>query len=137
MTSDNRIVTPAGFTVPERALTWRFDRAGGPGGQHRNKTSTRAHLEIDLSLLEGDDDELERVRRRLGPTLVLAEGSARSQWRNRSVLLERAAATIDEAARVKAPRKKSRPTATARERRLQEKHRQSERKKNRRPVRPD
>ena len=35
-------------SVPAGELHWRFDTAGGPGGQHANRASTRVILSFDL-----------------------------------------------------------------------------------------
>jgi ribosome-associated protein len=128
MYPDDDIHTRCGLLVPAQAVHWRFDRAGGPGGQHRNKTSTRAHIVVDLTLLEGRAELVERVREHLGDVLGLSEGTSRSQWRNRVRLTERVAETIDAAARPRDERKPSRPTRTSVERRLGEKRRNSQRK---------
>lgn len=134
MENPDHLDTGCGVRAPAHALSWRFDRGGGPGGQHRNKTSTRVRLEIDVDLLEGDPETLARVRRMLGARLVVTEGSSRSQWRNRVALLERAARRIEAAARPEPERKRSRPGRNAQEERLREKRAVAERKAARRPV---
>jgi len=134
MENREHLDTGYGVRVPAHAMSWRFDRGGGPGGQHRNKTSTRVRLEIDVDLLEGDPETLARIRKILGARLVVTEGSSRSQWRNRVSLLERAARRIEAAARPASERKRSRPGRNAREERLREKRATAERKAARRPV---
>src|SRR4051794_19838648 len=37
-----------GLTIPDRALTWRFSRSSGPGGQSVNTSDSRAELRFDL-----------------------------------------------------------------------------------------
>ncbi|NBW86499.1 MAG: hypothetical protein EBR23_06645, partial [Planctomycetia bacterium] len=34
--------------IPAQALEWQFARSGGPGGQHVNRTSSKAQLRFDL-----------------------------------------------------------------------------------------
>jgi ribosome-associated protein len=60
----------------------------------------------------------------------------RSQWRNRELALERLAETLREALRVQRPRRATRPTKAAVERRLDEKRRRGQTKRMRRPP-PD
>lgn len=134
MENPEHLDTGCGVRVPAHAMSWQFDCGGGPGGQHRNKTSTRVRLAIDVDLLEGDPGTVARIRRMLGARLVVTEGSSRSQWRNRVVVLERAAGRIDAAARPEPERRRSRPGRNARERRLQEKRAVAERKSARRSV---
>jgi ribosome-associated protein len=57
----------------------------------------------------------------------------RSQARNRELALERLAARLREGLRVQRPRVPTKPTAAARERRLEEKRRRGEMKRLRRP----
>lgn len=137
MNPDDDIRTSGGLLLPAAALTWRFDRAGGPGGQHRNKVHTRARVDIDLELLQGPPDVAARVRGRLGRSITLVEGASRSQWRNRMVLVERVAAVLDEAGRPVRERRPTKPGRAAVERRLTEKRRNTERKLGRGPVIPD
>src|SRR4051794_41664265 len=41
----------AGLHIPERLLSWRFSRSGGPGGQSVNTSDSRAELRLDLAQL--------------------------------------------------------------------------------------
>lgn len=134
---DDDIRTRDGLLLPAGALEWRLDRAGGPGGQHRNKVHTRASVSVDLELLTGNEDLVERVRRRLDGTLVLSEGGSRSQWRNRVRVVERVKAALEDAATPERRRRASRPTRTSVEERLAAKRRNAERKRGRRNVSGD
>jgi ribosome-associated protein len=40
-----------GSVVPEDALTWRFSRSSGPGGQSVNTADSRVELSVDLEAL--------------------------------------------------------------------------------------
>jgi ribosome-associated protein len=129
------LVTPGGIIVPEAALTWKFSRAGGPGGQHVNTSDTRAELWCDLTLLRGDEHVLGRVRESLGERVRVVAAQERSQWRNRRLALERLSVRLDRAATRRPLRKSTRVPRAAIEQRLEAKRRQSARKAGRRrPV---
>jgi ribosome-associated protein len=114
-------------------MEWTFARAGGPGGQHVNTSSTRASLRVDLTRVEATPAVRERLVATLGPELRVTSQSTRSQWRNRQECLAAAVARIDEAARPPAPpRRPSRPGRAAVERRLDDKKRTSRKKSARR-----
>ncbi|MFQ5704306.1 MAG: alternative ribosome rescue aminoacyl-tRNA hydrolase ArfB [Gemmatimonadales bacterium] len=129
------------FTVPEGELRFRTSRAGGPGGQHVNKASTRVEALWNIaespSLSEGQREVLlRRLASRVdsGGTLRVAADERRSQLRNRVAAVERLNALVGKALEQPRPRKKTRTPAAARERRLEAKRRRSETKRDRRPV---
>src|SRR5579862_5090625 len=121
------LVTPAGIVVPEAALTWRFSRAGGPGGQHVNTSDSRAELWCEVAALRGDEAVLRRVQESLGPRVRVVAAQERSQWRNRQLALERLAVRLDRAATRPTARRPTRVPRGAVEQRLEAKRRQSER----------
>ena len=129
---DDDLRTPGGLSVPANSLVWSFSRSGGPGGQHVNTTSSKATLTIDTATVVGSPAASERLRATLGAELRVTNQTARSQWRNRQLCLERAAVLLDEAARPPdRPRRASRPTRGSVERRLQAKRKDSEKKQGR------
>jgi ribosome-associated protein len=130
---DGELRTPGGLVVPAHALTWTFARSGGPGGQHVNTTSSKATLTISVDDVTGPAAAVERLRAALGAELRVTSQSNRSQWRNREDCLDRAAALLDIAARPPArQRKPTKPKRGAIERRLESKHRISQKKQGRR-----
>jgi len=74
-----------------------------------------------------------RVVARAGPVLRAVAQDERSQWRNRELAVERVVAALREALRVERRRVPTKPSAAAKERRLEEKRRRGERKRLRRP----
>src|SRR5881397_3059169 len=96
---DGEVVTPGGIVIPARAMTWRFSRGTGPGGQGVNTTDSRVELVVDLAALVSSYDVADRVRQRLGDTLRIVASAERSQLRNREAALARLAARLDAAAR--------------------------------------
>ena len=79
------------------------------------------------------DAQKRRVVAKVGPVLRAVAQDERSQWRNRELALERLAAALREALRVQRPRRATRPSKAAVERRLEQKRRRSTTKRLRRP----
>ena len=104
----------------------RVSRSSGPGGQHAQKSSTRVEALLDVeastALTEG---QKRRVVSRSGPTLRAVAQDERSQARNRELATERLVAKLRDALAVPRRRVATKPSATARERRLSEKKRRS------------
>lgn len=119
-----------GVVVPSWAIEARATRASGPGGQNVNKVASRIELLIDLSLVEGLADAARvrllalagRRRDAEGRLRVVAQES-RDQRRNLEEAREKVRALVARALVAPKPRKATRPTAAARERRLAGKRR--------------
>lgn len=131
--------------IPVSEVELRFSRAGGPGGQHVNTSSTRVEAVFDVTGSTSlSDDERERALERLGSRLdsegrlrVVAR-TERSQRRNRDAALRRMAEMLRHAlAPPPPPRRKTRPTKASAERRIAEKKRSGEVKRMRRPPQGD
>ncbi|MEV4808284.1 alternative ribosome rescue aminoacyl-tRNA hydrolase ArfB [Micromonospora avicenniae] len=127
------------WTVPAAELRERFSRSSGPGGQGVNTADTRVELSFDLanspSLPESlRTRALERLAGRLvDGVLTITASEHRAQLANREAARERLAALLREAiAPPPPPRRPTRPSRGAKERRLAEKKRQSQRKRDRR-----
>jgi ribosome-associated protein len=99
-------------------------------------TASRVEAVFDVAASETlSDDQKRRITARLGPRVVASAQDTRSQARNREIALERLQARVDSALRVRKPRRATKPSKAATEKRLQSKRRQSERKAaRRRPV---
>jgi ribosome-associated protein len=118
--------------IPLDELEWRFTTSGGPGGQHANRSNTRAEVlfDVDSSQALGPRQRA-RLRQRFGPMVRAVSGEHRSQARNRDEALGRLAERIADALRVERPRVPTAPSAAARARRLEQKRRRSETKRRR------
>lgn len=114
--------------IPGEELELRASRAGGPGGQHVNTTSSRVELRWDVRASSALTDAqrarlLDRLAHRLtnDGVLVLHASEHRSQHRNRQAALGRLATIVAEALEVPRERRPTRPTRSARRRRLETK----------------
>jgi ribosome-associated protein len=123
-----------GLTIPLSEITVRASRSSGPGGQHANVTASRVEASFDvLASPTLTDAQRERVLARAGPRVVAIAQDARSQAHNRELALTRLGERLAAALAIPKRRRATRPTAASRERRLQTKRRDSERKRKRRP----
>src|SRR5262245_9807227 len=122
-----------GLYLPLTDVELRVSRSSGPGGQHANTAETRVEALLDVEacsvLTEG---QKQRVTEKAGPVLRAVAQDERSQARNRELALERLAEKLREALRVPRKRRPTRPTAAAREQRLEDKRRRGEVKRLRR-----
>ncbi len=124
--------------IPLEELVWRFSGSGGPGGQHANTANTRVELLFDVATSPSlGPRQRARLLERLGPAVRVVASDSRSQLRNRELALERLAGRLAAALRVERPRLATSPTRASRERRLEDKRRRSERKRDRRPPEPE
>jgi ribosome-associated protein len=127
------------LVIPDSELTERFSRSSGPGGQSVNTADTRVELSFDVgrspSLPEpARERALARLDSRLTDgVLTVTASEQRSQLMNRQAARARLAALLREAvAPPPRPRVPTKPSRAARERRLQDKRRRAETKRNRR-----
>jgi ribosome-associated protein len=130
-------VTPGGIVLDPGCLTWRFSRSSGPGGQHVNTSASKAELRCDLDVAGLPGTLHTRLVEALGTSLVRVTASAeRSQLANRRAALERLADLIDDAAQIPPERRATRPSRSARQRRLNTKAHRAQLKRSRH-WRPD
>lgn len=126
------------LTIPDAELSWRFAPSGGPGGQHANRSNTRAELTWDLANSSAVDGERRhRLLARLGPSVTVVADDERSQSRNRDAAARRLAQRVREALVVPRSRRPTRPTAGSRRRRAETKRQRSRDKQLRRRPGPD
>jgi ribosome-associated protein len=119
--------------LPLSEVRFRTSRSSGPGGQHAQKSETRVEALFDVEASAAlSDAQKRRVIGRTGPVLRAIAQDERSQLRNRELAVERLVEQLRAALRVERKRVPTKPTAAARERRLQGKKRRSETKRLRR-----
>jgi ribosome-associated protein len=107
-------------------VAFRFSRSSGPGGQHAQKSSTRAEALFDVEASDAlTPAEKRRVLERLGPVVRAVAQDERSQLRNRELATDRILEQLREATRVRRKRRATKPTDASRERRLEDKRRRS------------
>jgi ribosome-associated protein len=123
--------------LPPAEIELRFSRSSGPGGQHANTAETRVEATFDVAGSSAlTDVQKRRVLAKAGPVLRAVAQDERSQWRNRELAVERLVGQLRDALHVPRRRKPTKPTAAARERRLDAKKRRGATKRLRRPP-PD
>lgn len=116
-------------------IAFRFSRSSGPGGQHAQKSSTRAEALFDVEESEAlSPAEKKRVLAKLGPVVRAAAQDERSQLRNRELATDRVIEQLREAVKVQRKRTATKPTKASKERRLDEKKRRGRTKQLRRST---
>jgi ribosome-associated protein len=133
------LIVDQSVSIPRFELTFRATRAGGPGGQHVNTSSTRVELLWNVERTRAlSDQQRSRVRAKLATrldgdgTLRVVASAYRSQARNREDAEERLAALVRRALAVPKARKKTRPSRAAVQSRLDSKRLKSNKKRERR-----
>jgi len=121
-----------GRTIPADELSWRFSRSSGPGGQSVNTSDSRAELSYDLAASDALGPVLKKralralAGRLVSGVLTVSASEHRSQLRNREAARERLAELLREAtAPPPRPRRPTKPSAGAKQRRLDDKSRRS------------
>jgi ribosome-associated protein len=119
--------------LPLAEVKLRFSRSSGPGGQHAQKSETRVEAVFDVEESKAlTDVQKRRVVSRAGPTLRAIAQDERSQLQNRELAVERLVEQLRNALRVERRRVPTKPTAASRERRLEQKRRRADVKRQRR-----
>lgn len=122
--------------IPLSELNFRYARSSGPGGQHVQRTETKVELLFDLagspSLSEAQRAlAMSRLGGRVDQAgvLHLVSQAGRSQLENRADVIDRFRRLLAAALKPAKARRPTRPTAAARQERLEGKRRRSQSKR--------
>lgn len=125
-----------GITIPAHELEISASRAGGPGGQHVNKTSTKITVRWNVNASSAlDDPQKQRVLEKLASELtsegdvIVHNATSRSQQQNKKAALAQLAQKIRNALHVPKKRLKTKVSKQAKEKRLKQKKQRSDVKK--------
>ena len=137
----NMIRVTDDIALDENELHLEFVRASKPGGQNVNKVSSAVQLRFNVSQSacltpEVKESLIKAAGRKVTSdgVLIIQAQRFRSQEQNRADAIDRLVALIQKAAAAPKIRRKTKPSASARERRLKHKHQRSRVKQSRKPV---
>ena len=123
-----------------KEISFKAIRSSGPGGQHVNKTASKAVISFTINTSEIFTPKekqrlLEKLKTRISRdgSLTITCSESRSQHRNRALAIARLFSLLEKSLRVAKSRKKSRPSRNAIEKRLVSKKKHALKKANRKP----
>jgi ribosome-associated protein len=129
------------ITIDDPEIVFKFIRSSGPGGQNVNKVATAVRLRFDAARSPSLPDDVRGRLMRIAGGKLGADGVLtilarrhRTQEANRRDAVERLAALVRRAAVAPKPRRRTKPTAGSRMRRLEGKRLAGRKKAARRAV---
>ena len=136
---------PRGYKIQakdlSKELTFSASQSSGPGGQHVNKVNTKVTLRFDVvnsKLLNTEQKAtiLKKLKSKInnkGIFIIFAQ-STRSQIKNKEEAIQKLDRLLTEVFAKRKPRKSTKPTKAAVRKRLDNKKKQSDKKKLRREI---
>lgn len=124
-----------------RELAFTASRSEGPGGQNVNKVNSKITLRFDITNSQIiTDDEKKVLSEKFSSfltkegVLILSSQEKRSQLQNKEEVIKKLDALLTKAFEVKKRRKPTKPSKSAKDKRLKKKKLASEKKKWRRNI---
>lgn len=124
-----------------RELSFTASRSEGPGGQNVNKVNSKITLRFDIAHSQViTDDERKVLLEKLSSfltkegILILSSQEKRSQLQNKEEVMKKLDTLLAKAFEVKKRRKPTKPSKSAKDKRLKKKKLASEKKKWRRNI---
>ena len=116
-------------------------RSSGPGGQNVNKVNTKVEIRLNIagSLLLSDEEKiilLAKLANKINANgeLIITSQSERTQLANKEAAIHKLNRLISNALKVKKKRRPTKVPKAVKEKRLQTKHFNSEKKDNRKKI---
>lgn len=121
-------------------LSFKAVRSSGPGGQHVNKTASKVEVYFRLSDSQAlAENQKDRIYRKL-ESKISSEGfisvqssETRSQHRNKALAIEKLVNMLQDSLKVSKVRRRTKPSKSAMEKRVQSKKQQALKKMLRKP----
>lgn len=139
MDEENVLVINEEWSIPLDEIAFRFATSSGPGGQHVNKSETKAILFFNIAQSPSIPDSFrERLLQKLATrldsqgVLQIQAQDSRSQYQNRTLALARLQDVLREGLKVPKKRRPTRPSTAVREKRLAQKKQRGQIKQDRR-----
>jgi ribosome-associated protein len=140
----SELVVTSRIRIPLSEFTFTYARSSGPGGQNVNKVNSKAVLRWPVtSTLALPEDVKARLLNKIASQitttgdLVIHSDRYRDQPKNREDCLEKVRTMVKSVATPPKKRRPTKPSRAAKQRRLQSKQAQAEKKQQRRPLKRD